>query len=288
MKLKSYGKINLFLDIKGKLPNGYHDIVTVMQSIDIYDEITLEPIKEDKIIIRCSDSSIPVNDSNTCYKAAKLLKDAYHIDSGIYIHILKNIPSGAGMGGGSSNAAAVIKGLNDLWKLNLSKEEMSAIGARVGADVPFCLVGGTCLAEGIGDKVTVLNDFIWNDILLVKPEFSISTAFVYQNLKAEYYNFYDSRRILENIASHNHESTAGSVSNTLEKAVEVFYPQIMDIKKLLLDSGAISSIMTGSGSAVYALFKDSDSLNMAYDLASRTYPFTCKTKTSRYGVEFFD
>lgn len=288
MKLRSYGKINLFLDITGKLENGYHNIVTVMQSIDIFDEITLEPLKEDEIIIRCSDSSIPINESNTCYKAAKLLKDAYHIDSGIYIHILKNIPSGAGMGGGSSNAAAVIKGLNALWKLNLSKEEMSAIGARVGADVPFCLVGGTCLAEGIGDKVTVLNDFIWNDILLVKPEFSISTAFIYKNLKVEYYNSYDSGQILKSIGLHDHQSTAGSVSNTLEKVAEAFYPQIRDIKKLLLDSGAISSIMTGSGSAVYALFKDSDSLNMAYDLASRTYPFTCKTKTSRYGVEFFD
>jgi 4-diphosphocytidyl-2-C-methyl-D-erythritol kinase len=288
MKLKSYGKINLFLDIKGKLPNGYHDIVTVMQSIDIYDEITLEPIKEDKIIIRCSDSSIPVNDSNTCYKAARLLKDAYHVDSGIYIHILKNIPSGAGMGGGSSNAAAVIKGLNALWKLNLSKEELSGIGARVGADVPFCLVGGTCLAEGIGDKVTVLNDFVWNDILVVKPEFSISTAFVYQNLKAEYYNSNDSGQILKSIGLHDHESTAGCASNTLEKVAEAFYPQIRDIKQLLIDAGAISSIMTGSGSAVFALFKDRDSLNKAYDLASGTYPFTFKTKTYRHGVKFID
>ena len=288
MKLKSYGKINLFLDVKGKLPSGYHDIVTVIQSIDIYDEITLKPVNEDKIIIECSDLSIPVDESNTCFKAAMVLKDTFGINSGIHIYIDKKIPAGAGMGGGSSNAAAVIKGLNALWKLNLSREELSAIGVRVGADVPFCLVGGTCLAEGIGDKVTDLNDFLWNDILLVKPEFSISTAFIYKNLKSDYYNLYDSSLMLRHLSSHDHESTARSVSNTLEKVVEIFHPQIKDIKGLMIDNGAISSIMTGSGSTVFGLFKDSTSLNKAYDLASGAYPFTFKTKTNKGGVKFID
>jgi 4-diphosphocytidyl-2-C-methyl-D-erythritol kinase len=288
MKLKSYGKINLFLDVKGKLPSGYHDIVTVIQSIDIYDEITLKPVNEDKIIIECSDLSIQVDESNTCFKAAMVLKDTFGINSGIHIYIDKKIPAGAGMGGGSSNAAAVIKGLNALWKLNLSREELSAIGVRVGADVPFCLVGGTCLAEGIGDKVTDLNDFLWNDILLVKPEFSISTAFIYKNLKSDYYNLYDSSLMLRHLSSHDHESTARSVSNTLEKVVEIFHPQIKDIKGLMIDNGAISSIMTGSGSTVFGLFKDSTSLNKAYDLASGAYPFTFKTKTNKDGVKFID
>jgi 4-diphosphocytidyl-2-C-methyl-D-erythritol kinase len=288
MKLKSYGKINLFLDVKGKLPSGYHDIVTVIQSIDIYDEITLKPVNEDKIIIECSDLSIPVDESNTCFKAAMVLKDTFGINSGIHIYIDKKIPAGAGMGGGSSNAAAVIKGLNALWKLNLSREELSAIGVRVGADVPFCLVGGTCLAEGIGDKVTDLNDFLWNDILLVKPEFSISTAFIYKNLKSDYYNLYDSSLMLRHLSSHDHEATARSVSNTLEKVVEIFHPQIKDIKGLMIDNGAISSIMTGSGSTVFGLFKDSTSLNKAYDLASGAYPFTFKTKTNKDGVKFID
>jgi 4-diphosphocytidyl-2-C-methyl-D-erythritol kinase len=288
MKLKSYGKINLFLDVKGKLPSGYHDIVTVIQSIDIYDEITLKPVNEDKIIIECSDLSIPVDESNTCFKAAMVLKDTFGINSGIHTYIDKKIPAGAGMGGGSSNAAAVIKGLNALWKLNLSREELSAIGVRVGADVPFCLVGGTCLAEGIGDKVTDLNDFLWNDILLVKPEFSISTAFIYKNLKSDYYNLYDSSLMLRHLSSHDHESTARSVSNTLEKVVEIFHPQIKDIKGLMIDNGAISSIMTGSGSTVFGLFKDSTSLNKAYDLASGAYPFTFKTKTNKDGVKFID
>ena len=288
LRLNSYAKINLFLDIKGKLQNGYHIIKTVMQSIDIYDEITLIPLNDNKIIIECSDKSIPINEKNTCYKAVLLLKKAYGINSGIQIYINKMIPAGAGMAGGSSNAAAVIKGLNKMWKLNLSEQEMIDIGAQIGADVPFCLVGGTCLAEGIGDKVTDLNDFQWDNILLVKPEFSISTAFVYQNFDADYYNSYDSNDILKHISLNNHIQAARCVSNTLERVVEKFYPEIKDIKKLMIDNGAISSIMTGSGSAVFALFKDNDSLNKTYQIAKEIYPSTFRLKTCKYGVKFID
>lgn len=288
MKLYSYGKINLLLDIKGKLQNGYHDIKTVMQSVDIYDEITLTSINDNKIIIECSDSSIPINESNTCYKAAMLLKKTYDINAGIYIHIIKNLPAGAGMAGGSSNAAAVIKGLNAIWKLNLTQEEMCRIGAQVGADVPFCIVGGTCLAEGLGDIVTELNDFLWNHILLVKPEFSISTAFVYKNLSSDYYNLYADNKMLLHIASQDYESAARCVSNTLERVVGKFHPEINSIKKILIDNGAMSSKMTGSGSAVFAFFKDDNSLNKAYQIAARIYPSTFKAKTSKYGVKFID
>lgn len=288
LKLNSYAKINLFLDIKGKLQNGYHIIKTVLQSIDIYDEIALIPINDNKIIIECSDKSIPINEKNTCYKAALLLKKAFGINSGIQIYINKKIPSGAGMAGGSSNAAAVIKGLNKMWKLNLSKKEMIDIGAQIGADVPFCLVGGTCLAEGIGDKVTELNDFQWDNILLVKPEFSISTAFVYKNLDTNYYNSNCEEYILKYITSYDYEKAAKCAANTLEKVVEKYHPEINYIKKLMIDNGAISSIMTGSGSAVFAFFKDNDSLNKAYEIAKKIYPSTFKSKTYKYGVKFID
>ncbi|HBC31581.1 MAG TPA: 4-(cytidine 5'-diphospho)-2-C-methyl-D-erythritol kinase [Clostridiales bacterium] len=288
IKLNSYGKINLFLDIKGKLHNGYHIINTVMQSIDIYDEIILAPINDNKIIIECSDLSIPINEKNTCYKAALILKKNYGINSGIHIYISKKIPAGAGMAGGSSNAAAVIRGLNVMWKLNLSEDEMSGIGAQIGADVPFCLVGGTCFAEGLGDKITEIDDFVWNNILIVKPEFSISTAYVYQNTAPGYYNSYASNDILKYISSHNYENAARCVSNTMERVVEKFHPEINDIKKLMIDNGAVSSIMTGSGSAVFALFKDNDSLNKAYLIAKKIYPSTFKSKTCKYGVKFID
>ncbi len=288
MKLHSYGKINLFLDIQGKLEDGYHLIKTLMQSIDIYDEIILNQLVDNTINIECSDPCIPVNEKNTCYKAAFLLKKTYDINSGIHIYINKRIPQEAGLAGGSGNAAAVIKGLNEIWNLNLSLEEMQKIGVQIGADIPFCLVGGTCLAQGIGDKVTVLKDFLWDNILLVKPDFSMSTAFVYQNLDAKYYNSYKKNNILEHIASSNYEKAAMCLSNTLEKVVEKYHPEIMDIKKLIITNGAISSIMTGSGSAVFGLFKDENSLNRAYEIISKTYPNTFKTKTASSGVKFVD
>ena len=288
MKLKSHGKINLFLDVKGRLLNGYHIVETVMQSVDIYDEITLIPIEKNEIIINCSDSSIPVNEKNTCYRAASILKKTYGINTGIHISINKNIPQGAGMAGGSSNAAAVLKGLNAMWKLDIKNEEMSAIGAKIGADVPFCLLGGTCLAEGIGDKVTELNDFLWNNVLIVKPELSISTAFAYENLDSQHYNSYRDNDILQHISSYNYEKAARCVSNTLEKAVEKFCPEIKIIKKLLIDNGAISSVMTGSGSAVVSFFEDDDSLNIAGKIAAEIYPYVWKVKTVKSGVEFVD
>lgn len=286
MKLHSYGKINLFLDIKGKLQNNYHIIKTVMQSIDIYDEIVLNSLDENKIIIECSDPNVPANEKNTCHKAALLIKNTFFINSGVHIYINKNIPSEAGLAGGSGNAAAVIMGINEMWNLNLSLEEMCSLGVQIGADIPFCIKGGTCLAEGIGDKVTELNDFTWNNILVIKPEFSMSTAFVYQNLTPDYYNLYSENNILKNISSYDYDKAARCVRNTLEKVVEKYHPKINHIKKFMIDNGAISSIMTGSGSAVFGLFKDSTTLNKAYEAAAEIYPHTFKTKTVNCGVKF--
>lgn len=286
LKLNSYGKINLFLDIEGKLQNGYHLIRSVMQSVDIYDEIVLKPLSENKIIIECSDISIPVNENNTCYKAASLLKKTFGINSGIHIYINKKIPSEAGLAGGSGNAAAVIKGLNVLWRINLSEDEMCSLGMQIGADIPFCIMGGTYLAEGIGEKLTKLNDFKWDNILVIKPEFSMSTAFVYQNLPSDYYNSYLNNKILNHIFSYDYENTAISIANTLEKVVEKYHPEINEIKKLMIGNGGISSIMTGSGSAVFALFKDNVSLNKAYQVAVEIYPNTFMTKTTKDSIKF--
>ncbi|NLJ57977.1 MAG: 4-(cytidine 5'-diphospho)-2-C-methyl-D-erythritol kinase [Tissierellia bacterium] len=288
LKLYSYGKINLFLDIEGRLTNGYHLIKSVIQSIDIKDEIVLNPINENKIVIKCSDISIPVNEENTCYKAASLIKKIYAIDSGIHIYIEKNIPSEAGLAGGSANAAALIKGLNILWNLNLSLEEMKSIGLQVGADIPFCLVGGTCLAEGIGDKVTVLNNFVWDNILIIKPDFSMSTAFVYKNLTSNYYNLYKNNKMLEYISSKDYEKTAIEISNTLEKVAEKFHPEINQIKELLMNSGALSCAMTGSGSAIFAFFKDRKAMDKAYFTAKDIYPTIYRTKTVNTGVKLYD
>jgi 4-diphosphocytidyl-2-C-methyl-D-erythritol kinase len=285
MKLYSYGKINLFLDIEGKLQNGYHIIKSVMQSINLYDEITIKELQNNKIVIECNDLSIPTDSRNTCYKAATIIKKRYNIPNGISISIYKNIPSEAGLAGGSSNSAAVIKGLNKLWNLNMTESDMLEIGLQIGADVPFCILGGTYMAEGMGEKLTKLDDFIWKDILLVKPEFSMSTAFVYKNLNLKDYNSYKNNNIKSYIEQHKYIDTALSVENTLEKVVVNLHPEINSIKSTMLKNNAISSVMTGSGSVVFGLFPDTQSINNAYNDFKNTYTHIYKTKTINKGID---
>jgi len=287
MKIHSFGKINLFLDIEGLLPNGYHLIKTVMQSVDLHDELFIETASGGSITIECSNNSIPVNEKNTCYRAAEIIKEMYHINCGVNIRINKAIPSEAGMAGGSSNGAAVIRGLNELWKLNMTENDIMNVGLKIGADVPFCLAGGTMLAEGIGERLTKLNDFIWDYILVVKPEFSMSTAFVYKNLSPVYYNSFDINEIIGHIDSLRYRDAALSAKNTLEKVVEKFHPQIQSIKELMFKKGAINSIMTGSGSAVFGFFADRKDIERACSEISAIYPQTFITKTKVGGIQLF-
>ncbi len=287
IKLYSYGKINLFLNVKEKLKTGYHSLSSVMQSVEMHDEILLESSHNNEIVVECNDPFVPVNEKNTCYKAASIIKEIYHIKFGVIIKINKTIPSEAGLAGGSGNCAAVIQGLNILWNLNLTEDEMSKIGLEIGADVPFCLTGGTCLAEGIGDELTKLKDFVWNDILIVKPGFSMSTAFVYNNLTPDYYNLYKANDMLNYISLCDYDCAALSVKNTLEGVVEKFHPEIYDIKKSMIQNGALSSIMTGSGSAVFGLFPDRKSIETAYAKISSIYPQTFITGTTTEGIKLF-
>ncbi|MFA9424560.1 MAG: 4-(cytidine 5'-diphospho)-2-C-methyl-D-erythritol kinase, partial [Sedimentibacter sp.] len=186
---------------------------------------------------------------------------------------------------GSSNSAAVLRGLNSLWKLNITEKDMLEIGLIIGADVPFCLLGGTYLAEGIGENLTKLNEFLWDNILIIKPTFSMSTAFVYKNLQPEYYNLYSNNKVLKYIDSNEFEKAALSTSNTLEKVVEKFHPEINDIKDFMIKSGAVSSNMTGSGSAVFGLYKNKKDLDNAYNNAINIYPQSFKTRTSAFGFK---
>ncbi|MEA5093599.1 MAG: 4-(cytidine 5'-diphospho)-2-C-methyl-D-erythritol kinase [Sedimentibacter saalensis] len=288
LKLKSYAKINLFLDIEGRRQDGYHLIKTVMQSIDLYDEITIDSIAEDKIEIECSNPLIPTDQRNTCWKSADIIKTLYNIKYGVKIRIKKQIPSEAGLAGGSSNCAAVIEGLNKLWSLNMSQDEMLNIGLKVGADVPFCILGGTYLAEGIGEKLSRLNDFKWENILIIKPDFSMSTAFVYKNLLPQDYNSFKDNKIIEFINSGEFYNAAISTSNTLEKVVEKFHPEIKDIINLLLENKAVAARMTGSGSAVLGFFESKQSLEEAYNNIVKEFPHTFKTKTTLKGIEICD
>lgn len=288
IKLYSYGKINLFLNIEGRLQNGYHRIKTVMQSIDLHDEIHITELPGNSTVIECSDKFIPTDFRNTCSKAADLIKQQYSIDAGLKIEIKKTIPSGAGLAGGSGNSAAVIKGLDRLWNLKMSEEEMHKIGLKIGADVPFCISGGTYLAEGIGEKLTRLEKFKWDNILIVKPNFSMSTAYVYKNLSPKSYNLYPNNEVLSFIGKHDYNAAANSVVNTLERVVEEMCPEIIGIKKIMKSHNAVSSMMTGSGSAVFGLFQDEANLNNAYDELKKNYIHTYKTVTIDRGIDFCD
>ncbi len=278
MKMNSNAKLNLFLEVTGKRKDGYHDIVSVMQEIDLYDEIIVEETSEG-ISICCDDKNVPCDEKNTCYKAAKLIKDKFSITEGVKIIINKKIPSEAGLGGGSSNAASVIKLLNDLWNLNMNIEEMCGIGVEIGADVPFCIVGGTCLCEGIGEKITKLTPFIWQNIVIVKPEFGISTPKAYSKLTPKNYNVQKNCDFLSFLKAKKYENVCLSVYNALEIPAIEMEPSIVDIKEQFLALGAISSLMTGSGSAIFGFFPDYNSANGAYNIMSRIFKDTFFVKT---------
>lgn len=278
IKLNSYAKINLFLDVLNKRSDGYHNIKSVMQQIDLHDELQISK-SESGIKISCDNNAIPLDERNTCYKAAVLIKEKFDIGTGLNIIIKKTIPDEAGLAGGSSNAAAVIKGIDKLWNLGMSIEEMKEIGVKIGADVPFCIKGGTCLCEGLGDKITELKPFIWENIIIIKPDFSISTPVAYKTLTDKEHNYHTYNKILDYINQSDYYKTCISVANTLELAALKLQPQISSIKEELKNSGAISSLMTGSGSAVYGFYSDKTSMLSAYDKLSKKYSkiFTSKT-----------
>jgi 4-diphosphocytidyl-2-C-methyl-D-erythritol kinase len=278
IKLNSYAKINLFLDVINKREDGYHNIKSVMQRVNLYDKLEISENKSGIELI-CDQPKIPLDERNTCYKAASLIKDKFNINTGVSIKIRKTIPSGAGLAGGSSNAAAVIIGLNELWKLGMNANEMQELGLKVGADVAFCLKGETCLCEGLGDIITELKPFIWDNILIIKPSFSISTPLAYQTLTAEEHNQYKDNKILNYINDNDHYNTCMSVANTLELAAFRMQSQIPLIKEQLKKLGAISTLMTGSGSAVFGFYMDKSSIMKAYNAISKKYNriFMCKT-----------
>lgn len=286
IKLLANAKINLSLDITGKLDNGYHLLQMIMQTISLCDEIVLEKIKEG-IEISCDSPYVPCDERNICYKAAKeffekiRLKDlAGKADdrnygqqySGIRIDIKKRIPVGAGLAGGSTNAAAVLKGLNILYRTGLKQSELAEIGLKCGADVPFCLSGGTCLAEGIGEKLTRLPPFSNVYAVVITPEFSVSTAWVYNNYNMKDRKSHpDTKMLIQAVKLKDIEKVARGMRNVLESVTAVKYPEINEIKRQLRSYGALGSMMSGSGPSVFGLFENEEKARVAFDNLKKNY-----------------
>lgn len=257
IKLKALGKINLGLDVLGRRPNGYHDVRMVMQTVYLYDQILLEKTDKEGISLETNLFYLPVNENNLAYRAAKMLIDEFAIKEGVHISLEKHIPVAAGMAGGSSNAAAVLYGMNRLFQLGLTDQELMDRGVQLGADVPYCIMRGTVLAEGIGEKLTPLPAMPKCHVLLAKPHISVSTQKVYEKLDAQEVTEHpDIDGILLGLQTGDLEKITSSMGNVLENVTITEYPQIERIKDVMKEEGALNAMMSGSGPTVFGIYDD--------------------------------
>lgn len=257
LTLKALAKINLGLDVLGKRDNGYHDVRMVMQTIYLYDNVTLTKKEEAGIQVETNLSYLPVDENNIAYKAAKILIDEFDIKNGVYIKLDKHIPLAAGMAGGSSNAAAVLVGMNRLFGLGLSQKELMERGVLLGADVPYCVMRGTALAEGIGEILSPLPPLPKCYVLIAKPAISVSTKVVYEALDAkEIVEHPNIDGVIEGLEGQDIKKIAEAMGNVLESVTIERYPIIETIKNIMKDMGALNAMMSGSGPTVFGIFDD--------------------------------
>ena len=264
MRLRALAKINLGLDVLRRREDGYHELRMIMQTINMYDQLDMEISEEKGIHITSNLPFIPTNENNLVYKAAKLLMDEFQVEQGLKVDLQKFIPVAAGMAGGSSDAAAAMIGANRLFGLGLSVKELMKRGVKVGADVPYCLLRGTALAEGIGEKLRPLPACPDCYVLIGKQGISVSTKFVYENLQAnELKEHPPIDRMLEALQWHNLYKIADYMGNVLETVTIPKYPVIEEIKNHMKEHGALNAMMSGSGPTVFGLFDDKETAERA-------------------------
>ncbi len=251
--IEANAKINLTLDILGKRPDGYHEVAMVMQTVGLHDTVTLEK-RAQGISLNINVPWLKADEKNLAWRAAALVQEEYGLTGGVHIELVKRIPIAAGLAGGSADAAAVLKGMSELYGLNLSAKKLCELGARLGSDIPFCLLGGTMLATGRGEVLKRLPDMPETWVVLVKPRISVSTAWAYQNydeLGAERHP--DNEAIQKEIARGSRKGVAKLLCNVLESVTINKYDVIERYKQMMLDKGAMASMMSGSGPTVFAL-----------------------------------
>ena len=257
MRLRALAKINLGLDILGKREDGYHEVKMIMQTIQMYDVLELHKKKKPGISLTVNVPFIPTDERNLVYRAAAMLMEEFHVQEGLSIRLDKFIPVAAGMAGGSSDAAAAMIGVNRLFQLGLSVKDLMERGVKIGADVPYCLLRGTALAEGIGDKLRALPACPDCYVLIGKPGISVSTKFVYENLRANELKSHPRiDEMLDAIQWHNLYKMADLMENVLETVTIPQYPIIAEIKNHMKEHGALNAMMSGSGPTVFGLFDD--------------------------------
>ena len=268
LSLKAYGKINLGLDVLRRREDGYHDVRMIMQTVGIFDRVDLIWKEEPGIQVETNLYYLPTNENNLVYKAAKLLMDEFQVQEGIQIRLRKFIPVAAGMAGGSCDAAAVLFGVNKMFRLGLTTEELMERGVKIGADVPYCILRGTALSEGIGEVLTSLPPVPQCQVLVAKPGINVSTKFVYENLHANDLRpeqHPDIDGMIRAIKAQDLQGIADKLGNVLETVTVKEYPVIQEIKDKMLEFGAIGSLMSGSGPTVFGLFTNPKAAQEAYE-----------------------
>ena len=265
MRLRALAKINLGLDILRKREDGYHEVRMIMQTIQMYDVLEIRRVKKPGISLSVNYPYIPNDERNLVYKAAKLLMDEFQVKSGVDIRLEKFIPVAAGMAGGSSDAAAALVGINRLFKLGLSEKDLMDRAVNIGADVPYCVMRGTALAEGIGEELHSLSPMIKCPVLIAKPSISVSTKFVYENLVLDENTIHpDIDGLITEIKSKNLKGVCDKMGNVLETVTIPNYPVIAQIKEFMMEHGAAGSMMSGSGPTVFGLFREEAVAKEAY------------------------
>ncbi|MDW4524824.1 4-(cytidine 5'-diphospho)-2-C-methyl-D-erythritol kinase [Rossellomorea marisflavi] len=265
LSVKAPAKINLSLDVLHKRPDGYHEVEMVMTTIDLADRIELVDLSEDKITILSHNRFVPDDGRNLAYQAAQLLKKRFNIKKGVAITIDKVIPVAAGLAGGSSDAAATLKGLNELWGLGLSMDELADLGAEIGSDVSFCVYGGTALASGRGEKIRHLPSPPNCWVILAKPTIGVSTADVYKNLDVKNLKHPDTEAMIKALENESYHGICDHLSNVLESVTLNMYPEVAHIKEQMERFGADSVLMSGSGPTVYGLVQYESRVHRIYN-----------------------
>lgn len=263
---KAYAKVNLALDVIRRRDDGYHEVRMIMQTVGLHDTLTFTKCEKSGITITTDKAELPVDESNLIYKAAKLIMETHSIEQGVKIELQKKIPMAAGMAGGSTDAAAVFHGMNEMFELGMTEDEMCTLGVKIGADVPYCIQGGTALAEGIGEILTKIKEAPSCFVLIAKPDVDVSTKYVYENLHVNDLSRHPNiDRIKAAIEAGDLYEMAECMENVLETVTVKAYPVIEEIKRFMKEQGALKALMSGSGPTVFGIFEREEKAQAAYE-----------------------
>ena len=268
MWINAPAKINIGLDVVGRREDGYHEVRMIMQSIRLFDRLTLDRKKDPGVRLTTNLKFLPTDENNLIVKSAKMLMKEFNLEGGLNINLEKRIPVAAGMAGGSTDAASTMIAINQMYDLNLSNSQLMKRAAKIGADIPYCIMKGTALAEGIGEKLSTVPKLPNCTVLIVKPKIHVSTKEVYSKLTLDENTIHpDINVMIDDLKKKDLEGLCSHIGNTLEGVTIPMYPEIDDIKKFMMENGALGSLMSGSGPTVFGIFDDKDKATKAKELA---------------------